>query len=188
MCQDKSLQSHHQFECLIQDTLYRAGLGAWLLAFRIVCSRSLSDWLGVKDDLENHNEDLGLSGEHEYSSKDTLTVFHLVTHDQSEKREAPVLMKECLAALFFLRCLQHKNYFGLQASVGTRTLTSDEMFITLLLHHFMRVVFYNCHEVTHLQPGDHWTSSKVIKIGVAINPSLALINHSCDPNYARGER
>ena len=30
-----------------------------------------------------------------------------------------------------------------------------------------------------------WTRNKIIKIGVALNPSLALINHSCDPNYAR---
>ena len=30
-----------------------------------------------------------------------------------------------------------------------------------------------------------WRLNKVIKIGVALNPSLALINHSCDPNYAR---
>ena len=33
-----------------------------------------------------------------------------------------------------------------------------------------------------------WNSNKIVKIGVAINPSLALINHSCDPNYARVEK
>ena len=41
-------------------------------------------------------------------------------------------------------------------------------------------------QVTQLvrDPQD-WRLNKVIKIGVALNPSLALINHSCDPNYAR---
>ena len=31
----------------------------------------------------------------------------------------------------------------------------------------------------------NWSQNKILKIGVALNPSLALINHSCDPNYAR---
>ena len=41
-------------------------------------------------------------------------------------------------------------------------------------------------QVTQLvrDPQD-WSLNKIIKIGVALNPSLALINHSCDPNYAR---
>ena len=30
-----------------------------------------------------------------------------------------------------------------------------------------------------------WSRNRVVKIGVALNPSLALINHSCDPNYRR---
>ena len=30
-----------------------------------------------------------------------------------------------------------------------------------------------------------WSRNRVVKIGVALNPSLALIDHSCDPNYAR---
>ena len=43
-------------------------------------------------------------------------------------------------------------------------------------------------QVTELQPNNKWTCNKIVKIGVAINPSLALINHSCDPNYARVEK
>lgn len=41
-------------------------------------------------------------------------------------------------------------------------------------------------QVTQLvrDPQD-WSQNKITKIGVALNPSLALINHSCDPNYAR---
>ena len=42
--------------------------------------------------------------------------------------------------------------------------------------------------MTELQPSERWCENKINKIGVAINPSLALINHSCDPNYARVER
>ena len=30
-----------------------------------------------------------------------------------------------------------------------------------------------------------WAENRIVRIGVSLNPSLALINHSCDPNYAR---
>ena len=184
-CQKTALASHHKNECLVQDTLYKSGTGAWILAYRIVGSRNLSYWTDLKKKLVSHNEDLGIE-EEVYDSEDVMTVFNLVTHDTAA-REAPILMKECITALFFLRSLQAKNYFGRDSSDKPRTgtLSADEMFIAMLLHHFMRVVFYNCHELTELQRGSQWSENKIVKIGVAINPSLALINHSCDSNYAR---
>ena len=182
-CQKTALSSHHKYECLVQDTLYKGGTGAWILAYRIVCSKDLSYWTSLKKKFNNHNEDLGV-GEEVYDSDDVMTVFNLVMHE-SAAREAPILMKECLTALFFLRCLQVKKYFGENYSAKAGNLSEDEMFIAMLLHHFMRVVYYNCHELTELQPGSHWSENKIVKIGIAINPSLALINHSCDSNYAR---
>jgi len=54
------------------------------------------------------------------------------------------------------------------------------MNICMLLIHMMRVVFHNCHEVT-----EYVDQNVIRKIGVCLNPSLALINHSCDSNYMR---
>ena len=76
-------------------------------------------------------------------------------------RSAPQLMKESLTALFFLRCLQKKNYFDSSCKKSTgSSLSEDELFIAMLIHHFMRVVFYNSHEVFDLQ---HYKKYTILK-------------------------
>ena len=191
-CRGAALASHHRHECGLQDTvLYRGGCEAWLLALRIVGSKPLAEWQRLRGRMGTHDESLGMAEDDLYESEDIMTVYNLVTHDTEADRAPPLLMKECLTAVFFLRVLQVSGYFGPGAASEPRAgrLTSEEMFLARLLHHFMRVVFYNSHEVTELQPGPaSWPDNKVAKVGVAINPSLALINHSCDPNYARVER
>ena len=136
----------HRWECLLQDCLYRSGSGAWLLAYRITAGRSLQQWREIAPRLDQHDESLGLSGDQEYDSSDVLTAYNLVTHDKGAAREAPHLMKESLTAIFFLRCLQAKSYFGPGGAKKTGVLTGDQLFICKLLHHFMRVVYYNSHE------------------------------------------
>ena len=54
----------------------------------------------------------------------------------------------------------------------------------------MRVTYYNTHEVTTTDEdtdGVGFGSDRLSmrRIGRATNPSLALLNHSCDPNYRR---
>ena len=62
----------------------------------------------------------------------------------------------------------------------------EERQAALLLHHFMRVTFYNSHETTEVEKtGPSWSDNSLQKIGRATNPTLALINHGCDPNYDR---
>ena len=139
-CQTQSLTSHHQYECLVQDVLYNGGCGAWILAYRIVSSKTCQFWMDCYSNLGDIEDDS------EYDSADINRVFNLVTHDTEDDREAPTLMKEALTAVFFLRCLQSKNYFTNPTRTGA--LTREEMVIAKLLHHFMRVVFYNSHEVS----------------------------------------
>ena len=143
----------HRVECLLQDCLYRSGSGAWLLAFRLLAGRNLQQWRQLAPRLEQHDESLGLRGEELYDSRDVLTAYNLVTHDTGAAREAPHLMKESLTAIFFLRCLQAKSYFGPGGARQAGALTDDQLFICKLLHHFMRVVYYNSHEVSTEQSG-----------------------------------
>ena len=138
-CQQQALTSHHKYECLVQDVLYNGGCGAWILAYRIVCSKPCQFWMDSYEHLGVVDEDS------EYESADINRVFNLVTHDIEDDREAPTLMKEALTAVFFLRCLQAKGYFSNPTKTGT--LTQQELVVAKLLHHFMRVVFYNSHEV-----------------------------------------
>ena len=152
-CLSRAQAGSHRSECLLQDCLYRSGSGAWLLAYRILAGRNLQQWRDLAPRLARHDESLGLREEEEYDSSDVATAYNLVTHDTGAAREAPHLMKESLTAIFFLRCLQAKSYFGPGGAKRNGVLTEDQLFICKLLHHFMRVVYYNSHEESIQQRG-----------------------------------
>ena len=67
----------------------------------------------------------------------------LVTHYGSDKFGAPELMKEALVAVFFTR------FWSQQSQTGNGSVFSEpEMETALFVHKFMRIVQFNCHEVT----------------------------------------
>ena len=80
-----------------------------------------------------------------YDSNSIWTFHNLVTHHGANK-QAPELMMQCLAAIFLLRCLKAKKYYE-DSSEDPKKLTETEVFISKLVHHFMRVTYYNTHEV-----------------------------------------
>ena len=136
-----------------------------------------------------HNTRLGFGEDDLYRSEDWSTFHNLVTHDGATGKDAPELMMQALVAVFLLRALKFKNYFGENDSNNNNNSNTNnrkqqfndlELDLCLLLHHYMRAAFYNTHEVTRIEDE---TSMK--RIGRATNPTLALINHSCDPNYRR---
>ena len=55
----------------------------------------------------------------------------------------------------------------------------EELQIALWIHRFMRIVRFNCHAIREV------SNNQNSSIGVAVNPTLAMINHSCDSNYGR---
>jgi len=68
------------------------------------------------------------------------------------------------------------------------TLSEDEMFVAILLDHLMEATAFSTNEVCHFEMDEvrEWTTGKVTSvIGKTINPTLALVNHSCCPNTAR---
>ena len=165
-CRDKA--TFHTSECLLLDQIFKAETGVWHLALRIVAAQPITYW--STQPYLNNPEFL--------SSNNISTVYNLVTHKGAGEIDAPVLMKESLTALFFLRVLKSTGYLNPDISTS-QTLSRLDKKIGILILHFMRVTFFNSHEVTELANGS------VYKIGCCLNPSLALVNHSCDPNYAR---
>ena len=51
-----------------------------------------------------------------------------------------------------------------------------------MVHRLMRAVRFNCHEVLD---GLSIDDEGLERVGFALNPNLAMINHSCDPNIGR---
>ena len=110
----------------------------------------------------------------------------LVTHYGSDKFTAPELMKEALVCVFLTRCLQATGYFDKNID-SDPDFGLDEMKVALWLHKFMRISRFNCHAIREVNPGQSQDSAKLKtqSIGIAVNPTLAMINHSCDSNYGR---
>lgn len=109
-------------------------------------------------------------------------------------KQAPELMMQALAAIFLLRCLKAKKYYMASKvddpEEDPLSLNDTEMFLSQMIHHFMRVTYYNTHEITTTDEdtnGVGFGSDRLAmrRIGRATNPTLALLNHSCDPNYRR---
>ena len=183
-CRAEALATYHQYECGYTDTLYQANLGAWLLAYRALTSRP---WSHYRDNIHHwleHDERAGLGGSEVFRSEDLDSFNNLVTHDGVGGKQAPELMMQCHVVVFLVRLLVALGY--LHHSGEGLELGDEEMLAGQILHHFMRAAYYNTHEITELETvGSNFEENKVRRIGRVTNPTLALINHSCDPNYRR---
>ena len=195
-CRDAALASYHPAECGYTDLLYQAQLGAWLLGYRVLTSRpwahyrdTLHTWL-QRDERRGAGGGQG-EGEGVYTSGDLLSFHSLVTHDGAGGKNAPELMMQCHVVVFLLRLLQEVGWLPADPGLGAE-LGEEAVLAGRLLHHFMRAAYYNTHETTQLLTspgqGQDFTRSSAQRIGRLTNPSLALINHSCDPNYRRVSR
>ena len=86
---------------------------------------------------------------------------------------------------FFVQCLRKLNYFGPK---NQSELNRDEIFIASVLIHFMNVASTNAVEIASFnvkKDSASWMEGQIIPNGVSINPVIALLNHSCDPNITR---
>ncbi len=88
----------------------------------------------------------------------------LVAHFGLGSLNAPEQMKEALVVVFLLRLMGKEGEPDLETAN--------------LLRKLMRVAQFNSHEVVG-------SAEAPEVIGSAVNPHLALINHSCDANYGR---
>ena len=150
----------YRYECGLTDILYKADVGVWILAHRTVASYPKEIFLE-----QTLNPQL-----QEYCT--------LVNHYGSDKYSAPELMKEALVSVFLTRALQATGYFG-NSEITDPVFGKEELQICLWIHRFMRIARFNCHAIREV------TKESNLSIGAAINPTLAMINHSCDSNYGR---
>ena len=93
----------------------------------------------------------------------------------------PELFHRSAFAVLLLRCLESQGYFGDDSS------EDDKIYIGTLLTHFLQILQFNAHEVAQFEMrGKRFQDgAKSQFIGVAIYPTLALFNHSCEPSVIR---
>ena len=191
-CLDEALHSYHPSECLLTDLLVANRISSWVLAYRAVSSRALKHHLNCRDS--------GSSGV--FASDDLANLLRLnfprPVHTEEDVKKRTVI------AVFYLILLQMTGYFdskdalkvnpslsSIQEMCGKEndtSLSEDELYIGLLLDRTIELTPYCTTEVCHFEMSNlgDWTTGKVTNcIGKTINPTLALVSHSCYPTAAR---
>lgn len=96
-------------------------------------------------------------------------------------------MHRAHVAAFYLSCLKKTDYFADSFRDDDDDDDDAELFVgTLLLHHLMLLQF-NAFEVSELRRGrgEDEEQQQTVFIGGSVYPTLALLNHSCDPCVVR---
>lgn len=116
------------------------------------------------------------------------STLDLVTHYESAKFIAPDLMKEALVAVFLTRCWLADRELKAKPNVP---FSGKDLQLALFVHKLMRIVRFNTHQIVAQVPLDNRhgvnkdSQATLTVIGFAVNPNLAMANHSCDSNFGR---
>ncbi|XP_023335428.1 histone-lysine N-methyltransferase Smyd1 [Eurytemora carolleeae] len=90
------------------------------------------------------------------------------------------------SACLLLYYLKINNYFGSHTSrESDRELSPPELYIGKLLYHILEVLQFNTHAIAEASKWEEEKGVEITNIGCAVNPTLALLNHSCNPNTTR---
>ncbi|TRY63413.1 hypothetical protein TCAL_02645 [Tigriopus californicus] len=180
-CQALSRQ-YHQYECGILKLLIESGLNVYsFLALRGVATMGLGKLKALKDRLAVRNEQLGVGQDSEYSSLDFLTTYNLVSLDHTITPTEWIL--RTMAAVLLVRMLQITPFFD-----DSEDVAEDSIFVGGILLQLINVCPTNSHDVSEFETpvADKFTNACTkVSIGAAIYPALALLNHSCNPDFMR---
>jgi len=188
-CKDLANQTFHRIECQLK--LYEMfeheskEIFALFMALRAVTQKPLQYFTENQKEIEKFldlEEPTFPFPGRAYQSGDYRALCNLMTHVGDI--DPDVAMKNSVLSVFFLRFIQKTGYFskisGTGKLKGDKSLGSTETFILRLIHQVICAQAYNSHSVHKLTKAFQWE-----RIGTAINPSLALVNHSCDSNSVR---
>jgi len=185
-CQDEAMATYHVTESKFMDVLFQHGLRKkeWFLALRAVTMKSLAYFL--EQGIGEHDPGYGTKDGVVYDGQDFKSLYNLVSHhsEWSFKEHA----YKAFFSLFFVRCLQKSNYFGEhQSKEGVGELNKEELLIGTLMIHIMEVATMNAHEIGQMEvEGEtNWLLAQTKPVGCALEPTLVLLNHSCDPTLLR---
>ena len=183
-CQDEAMATYHVTESKFMDVLFQHGLRKkeWFLALRTVTMKPLAYFL--EQGIGEHDSAYGTKDGLIYDGQDFKSLYNLVGHhsEWSFKEHA----YKAFFSLFFVRCLQKSNYFGESQSTGGE-LNQEELLIGTLMIHIMEVATMNAHEIGQMEvEGEtNWLLAQTKPVGCALEPTLVLLNHSCDPTLLR---
>jgi len=187
------MNSYHDKEARLLSILENSGLGQeeWLISLRLVLSKSLSFFSKNRKELLANCERRDYAAndsidDETFMSSDYSSVFNLQTNEIDWS--AQNLHMCAFVAYFFLHCLRKVEYFGTAENQTNKELNEDEIFMVEILMQLMNVSSTNTSETGIFNVGGVSSSlmeGEIKAIGGSIQPAIALLNHSCDPNTIR---
>ncbi|XP_050521268.1 SET and MYND domain-containing protein 4-like [Daktulosphaira vitifoliae] len=179
-CKEVAMKSYHAFECLMMPTLFSHEISiSCLIALRIITQKPLKYFTSIEFYLNKLQESKLPSIK--YEPNDYINLYSLVTHRES--RSIHDILHRAHLATYFLWNLKKTNYFPKHDNEN-EFLTDDEAFIGSLILHHLELLQFNAFEVSEIQDSSG-NDQHSIFIGGSVYPTLALLNHSCNPCVVR---
>ncbi|XP_051162262.1 SET and MYND domain-containing protein 4-like isoform X2 [Leptopilina boulardi] len=181
---DKNL---HSIECKILGPLWSSGMSVTcLLALRAITQRPLNELIKLEEKL---NEKYVGSKIQPYKGSDYESLYGMVSHE--DKRTVEDIFHRTFMACWLLRLLKTTSYFPENIKTPDTSedlLSNEELFIGHLILHNLQLLQFNAHEISELvklKGEKNLSKSKNLFIGGGSFPSIALLNHSCNPGVIR---
>lgn len=108
----------------------------------------------------------------------------MVRHEKH--RPTYSFLQYAFMSAFLVKFLEVNHYFDSDISGATGELSeNDKIFVGGLIMRNLQVLQFNSHEVFDLLKSSKAEANHTVAIGAALYTTLALFNHSCDPNIVR---
>ena len=164
--------------------------GTNFLALRCITRKPLKYFLDKRLETFTHYDGTsGIDVEKDgsvYQGQDYRRLFNLARCENGLEER----MEAYMVAVYLLRILQQMEYFGPRSD--TSSLTEEEVYIGMLLAHFVQVAERNSQSMNELGEDDQGLTTLPLilafepsAVGYGIHPTLALVNHSCEPNTVK---
>ena len=189
-CRDEALASYHQAECSLsladlnklqlERTDNQQSCSSLLLILRFFTQKAQQFFKKNRRDFTRAMTGARPASESPYLSSDYLRLVSLVSHN---KEDLLGQVWQITLALFILQCLAYCGWLD-HSLDKSDSLTDEDVYLVLLAVHMRGVTSYNTHQV-----GERLSANRSLlqtrELGLAVRPTVALINHSCWPNTVR---
>ncbi|XP_035734855.1 SET and MYND domain-containing protein 4-like [Vespa mandarinia] len=188
-CRDKDAEVHLR-ECNLLPPLWlsKASITCFL-ALRALLQRPFVEFVEMKERLTFNKEKRDISEKRPYNGDDYESFYDLVTHEDERSNED--IFHRAYIAAWLLRLMKTTTYLSDKDKTpdsAESNLSKAELLVAELLLHHLQLLQFNSHEISELTRPTKDTTlarAKSIFIGGGVYPTVALLNHSCNPGVVR---
>jgi len=176
-CRRRSWETYHNVECKYIGALIDSGTGPMAhLTIKLLgvtgLARVLKCRRNPKSSSEALRQSLSINASGVYLGG-YVSLYGLLSH--SESRSPAELFQYTLLAVWLTDILYRTAF------ARSRPDDEEKAMIGGVVLRFLQIVVCNGVEVTELQVADTLHRSHPVSIGLALYPTVSLLNHSCDP-------